>query len=117
MRSTQSDKNLDFNGMTGDGVNRGKSRFAGNQHSGVTNPAQLINKGRGPTKGNQDYDVNQGAHREPPYSSRSTVEFPKNVDKINNGTQFRGYGTKEVKFPTNADKQNVGRGPTKGNQQ
>ena len=54
-----------------------------NHWSGHLNDGRLVNKGRGPTKGNQDYDAMQGAHREPPYSKRDKVEFPKNVDSIN----------------------------------
>ena len=53
MKSTQSDYNLDFDGMKGDGVNRAKNRLAGNKWGGVQNPGQLINEGRGPTKGNK----------------------------------------------------------------
>jgi len=52
---TQADKNLDFNGMAGDGVNRSANRFAGNQWTGHSNDGRLVDKGRGPTKGNQDH--------------------------------------------------------------
>ena len=55
MKKTQSDKNLDFDGMAGTGVNRAPNRFAGNQWSGHSNDGRLVNKGRGPTKGNQDH--------------------------------------------------------------
>jgi hypothetical protein len=98
MRSTQSDKNLDFNGMAGDGVNRAANRLAGNHHQ-KTNADALINKGRGPTRGNQDYRGQGGpaatkdAFRAPPHTSEASGrEYPKNVDKINYGRQERGAG-------------------------
>jgi hypothetical protein len=47
----QGDKNLDFNGQAGTGVNRGPNPYAGNK-SGLT---AKENYGRGPTKGNMDY--------------------------------------------------------------
>lgn len=115
MKSTQSDKNLDFNGMAGDGVNRAKNRFAGNQWGGVQNANALINEGRGPTKGNQDYDARQGAHKEPPTRALPANVKIKNPDYINGGAQYRGQGGVEAKCPSNADKINVGRGPVKGN--
>ena len=117
MKSTQSDKNLDFNGMAGDGVNRAGNRFAKNQYTGHSNDGREVNFGRGPTKGNQDYNAGQGAHREPPTRALPGNLKTKNVDAINGGAQFRGYGSKEVKKPTNIDKIDFSRGPTKGNQQ
>lgn len=119
---TQSDSNLDFNGMAGNGVNRGANKFAGNQHSGVQNPNKTFNEGRGPTKGNQDYDVGQGAHREPPtmplpafkpgkemFTSHAQVRNPSGTRAFDPsaGQNYRG----------NADRINFGRGPTKGNQE
>jgi len=53
---TQSDMNLDFDGMKGDGVNRGANKFAGNQHAGVQNPNKTITGSRGPTVGNKSDD-------------------------------------------------------------
>ena len=52
---TQNDRNLDFDGMAGDGVNRSANKFSGNKHSGVQNPNKLFNEGTGPRTGNQDY--------------------------------------------------------------
>lgn len=107
---------LAFNGQGGAGYSRSSYKCA-NQYTGKSNDGALINKGRGPTKGNQDYDAGQGAHREPPYSKRDSVQFPKNVDSINAGAQYRGVGGSTVKKPSADSKINVGRGPTKGNQQ
>lgn len=107
----------DLSYMGGKGYSRGSNSKQVNHWSGHLNDGRLVNKGRGPTKGNQDYDAMQGAHREPPTSKRDSVTKPKNVDSINAGAQYRGVGGTTVKCPSNYDKQNVGRGPTKGNQQ
>ena len=85
-----SDSNLDFDGMTGDGVNREKNRFAGNQ-SGKT---MQENYGRGPTKAGQTGDV----------AGSPTARG----GKINGGAT--------VKCPANYDKINAGAGPRKGNE-
>lgn len=122
MKNTQSDKNLDFDGMKGDGVNRAANRFAGNHWSGHSNDGRLVNKGRGPTKGNQDYDAMQGSHREPPTRALPAVKPGK--DMFTGREQVRTPGGTRKWEPSagqnyngNADKQNFGRGPTKGNQQ
>ena len=111
-------------GTSSEGFSRGSDKYSHNQWSGHSNDGRLVNKGRGPTKGNQDYDAMQGAHREPPYSKRDSVTFPKNVDGINAGAQVRNPGGTRSFEPSagqnykgNADRINVGRGPTKGNQQ
>ena len=107
----KTDSNLNFDGMKGDGVNRGKNRFAGNQ-SGKT---AVVNAGRGPTKGNQDYDARQGAHREPP--TRALPAIATGKDMFTGTSQYRGVGGTQVKKPGAEAKINVGRGPTKGNQE
>lgn len=119
---TQSDMNLDFNGMAGNGVNRGANKFAGNQHSGVQNPNKTFNEGRGPTKGNQDYDAGQGKHREAPTSPLPAFAPGKEMFAGSSNPQVRTPGGTRAWAPTtgqnykgNADKINVGRGPTKGN--
>ena len=105
-----------FNAATGtssEGYSRGTNKYSGN-HSGLTG---VVNAGRGPTKGNQDYDVNQGAHREPPTAGLPSNTKIKNPDYINGGAQVRTPGgTKE--FPKRGQSSfNYGRGPTKGNTQ
>jgi hypothetical protein len=57
---TQNDRNLDFDGMAGDGVNRGANKFSGNKYSGVQNPNKLFNEGTGPRVGNQDHRTSGG---------------------------------------------------------
>lgn len=59
--TTQNDRNLDFDGMAGDGVNRGANKFSGNKFSGVQNPNKLITGSRGPTKGNVDDGPEKGS--------------------------------------------------------
>ena len=86
--------NLDFDGMAGNGVNRGKNRFAGNQ-SGKT---AVVNAGRGPTRGNDGTNSYAGA----PTGATSTA-------------QYRGVGGTQVKKPAAGAKIDMGRGPTKGN--
>lgn len=39
----------------GPGFSRGSDKFSHNQWSGHSNDGRLVNKGRGPTKGNQDH--------------------------------------------------------------
>lgn len=39
----------------GPGFSRGSDKFAHNQWSGHSNDGRLVNKGRGPTKGNEDH--------------------------------------------------------------
>ena len=122
---TQGDMNLDFNGMKGDGVNRGANKFAGNQHSGVQNPNKLITGKRGPTVGNKSDDDSTypDAAVVPKLPAQGSVR-----DNINRGAQVRESGggrfagtrawepSAGQNYKGNADKINAGRGPTKGNQ-
>lgn len=107
----------DLSYMGGKGYSRGRDSLCYNQQSGKSNEGALINKGRGPTKGNQDYDAGQGKHREPPTRSLPSSVKIKNPDYINGGAQYRGVGGTTVKKPSAEAKINVGRGPTKGNEQ
>ena len=112
---TQSDAGLGFDGAELIAPKH-SNKWQTNQYSGTRNDGALINKGRGPTKGNQDYDANQGAHREPPTAALPSTKIG-NVDKINAGPQYRGVGGTTNRGFGNSDRINVGRGPTKGNQQ
>jgi hypothetical protein len=107
-----------FNPATGtssEGFSRGPNKYAKNHYSGTSNDGALINKGRGPTKGNQDYDANQGAHREPPTRALPAVNPGK--DMFTGSAQVRNPGgTKE--FPKRGQSTfDFKRGPTKGNTQ
>jgi len=110
-------------GAAAPGFSRGTNKYAGNmnQHG---NPDALINKGRGPTVGNKSDDDSS-------YPDAAVVP------KITPGKDmFKGSANPQVRtsgggrfattrawepsatqnYKGNADKMNVGRGPTKGNQ-
>jgi hypothetical protein len=108
-----------FNAATGtssEGFSRGTNRFAGNQHA-TTNSDALINKGRGPTVGNKSDDDS---------TYPDAARIPKSglgKDMFTGSAQVRTPGGTRAFEPSatqnykgNADKMNVGRGPTKGNQ-
>jgi hypothetical protein len=107
-----------FNAATGThnpGFDRGTTKYSGNQHT-KTNSDALINKGRGPTVGNKsDKDSTY-----PP--SHATPAFAPGKDMFKGAPQVRTPGGTRSWEPSatqnykgNADKMNVGRGPTKGN--
>jgi len=115
-RSTQSDVGLKFDGAELMSQNR-SNKFRGNQWSGHSNDGRLVNKGRGPTKGNTGSSAVPGTPALP--SSTKT----KNPDYINGGAQVRGSGTRAwdpkagQNYNGNPDMINAGRGPRKGNSQ
>jgi len=100
--------NLDFDGMAGDGVNRGKNRFAGNQWSGHSNDGRTVDFGRGPTKGND------GACHDPKTGAKSATGAPTTGGAQSNTKQYRGVGGTAMP-KTGKESFNFGRGPTKGN--
>jgi hypothetical protein len=122
MKSTQSDHNMNFDGMESMAPSR-STKFSGNQYSGVQKPNQTINKGRGPTVGNHG-TMTSDASCKPPVSGVPTLPKQGSVrDNINRGAQVRTPGGTRSFEPSatqnykgNSDKINVGRGPTKGNQ-
>jgi hypothetical protein len=123
--STQTDKNMNFDGI-GDGPKKGSSRFAGNQWSGHSNDGRTVNKGRGPTVGNDgrcDTPKNLGAsvtrdNSRPMTSPTPSVPAQGSIrDNINRGAQVRNPGgTVMPKQPANPDKIRVGQtgGPDYG---
>jgi len=121
MKSTQSDHNMNFDGMEAIAPKQG-SKFRGNQHSGVQNPNKTINMGRGPTRGNHGTQADSSCV--PPTSAVPALPAQGSTrDSINRGGQVRTPGGTRSFEPSagqnyrgNADKINCGRGPTKGNQ-
>ena len=120
---TQSDMNLDFAGMKGDGVNRGTNKFAGNMHSGIQNPNKLFNCDRGPTVGNKSDDDRSypDAAALPKFTQGNKMTPGKDMFPGSANPQVRTSGG--GRFPgttampkTGKDMFNFGRGPTKGNQ-
>ena len=97
-RSTQSDTNLDFDGMAQTGTDRVNQKMMTNQWSGHMNDGRLVNFGRGPTKGNMGCgkpgqpgatkSVTMDTYRDTP--NTKTVPSTKiNADSINIGSQVR----------------------------
>ena len=118
---TQTDKNMEFDGI-GQGPSKASNKYAGNQ-SGLTAKA---NYGRGPTKGNLDIEKSEPipgtreGKRAPDTSGKSST-LSGSPDSINVGSGPRGGGREWApkagqNYRGNADRQNVGRGPTKGNE-
>jgi len=98
------------------------SRAAHNQFTGYSNDGRLVNKGRGPTRGNQDFAAtaagSAGADRKPPAAPGGMKMRYSNSDSINMGRGPTNPGsTTTVRQPANPDRIQSGRGPTKGNQQ
>jgi len=118
MKESHSQKAMSgYNAATGTdnkGWDRAPNRFAGNanQHG---NPDAMINKGRGPTVGNKSDKHTPGTDSMPNHAPGR--------EYITGGAQVRTPGGTRAWAPAagqnykgNADKINVGRGPTKGNQ-
>ena len=104
--STQSDRGLQFDGV-GAGSPRGSNKYAKNQWSGHSNDGRLVNKGRGPTTGNNGECHNPGgvgasvtkdAYRRAPTTGGAQSDTK----------QYRGVGGTTVKKPGNADSIRVG---------
>ena len=98
-RSTQSDTNMDFDGMAQTGTGRINAKMQTNQWSGHMNDGREVNFGRGPTRGNQGYHNAQGGKSVTKDSFRAapTDALPgsmkiKNPDYINGGAQVRTPG-------------------------
>jgi hypothetical protein len=121
MKSTQSDKGLGFDGAAEVARRDSSKKFAGNQ-SGLTG---TVNAGRGPTKGNDGtcHDPISGSKSAKGAPVAALKGKPSNPDSFNAGPQVRNPGGTRAFDPQccgnykgNPDRQNVGRGPTKGNE-
>ena len=110
-------------GTSGEGYSRGTDKYAKNQYTGHSNDGRLVNKGRGPTVGNTGCEsegpMRPMAAKVPALPAQGSIR-----DNINRGSQVRTPGGTRAFDPSatqnykgNADSINVGRGPTKGNQQ
>jgi len=99
----QEDKGLAFNGQGGEGYshNSRTRSVQTNHHTGTMNEGKLVNKGRGPTRGNQD---NPAAKVGPPATKDAFRRAPDrvgvsgnerptvNIDSQNYGKQERNPG-------------------------
>ena len=125
MKSTQSDRGLEFDGV-GAGPAKGSNKYAHNKWSGHSNDGREVNFGRGPTKGNDGScstpknlaaSVTRDKDRRPMTSALPSLPAQGSVrDNINRGHQYRGAGGVTAKSPANPDKIRVGQsgGPDYG---
>jgi hypothetical protein len=96
---------MGFAGMNNTRVDRDLTKYEHNQWSGHANDGREVNMGRGPTRGNDGSCGHSGfsmTGRKPPVGAGGSG-------------QKRGGGTAMPK--TGRESFNMGRGPTKGNQQ
>jgi hypothetical protein len=123
---TQMDQGLGFDGAGRETNPASRGGVQVNKWSGHMNDGRLVNKGRGPTVGNNgecDLPKNLGAsvtrdaHSRAPVSAVPTLPAQGSVrDNINRGSQVRGSGMTAVKKPGNPDAIRVGQtgGPDYG---
>jgi len=115
---TQMDQGLAFDGAGKESTGKVRGGLHVNKWSGHMNDGRLVNKGRGPTVGNNgDCDtpknlgasVTKDAHRKPPVSGVPAVPKQGSVrDSINRGQQYRGPGGTMPKKPSNPDSIRIG---------
>jgi hypothetical protein len=125
MKSTQSDRGLEFDGV-GAGPTKGTNKYAHNKWSGHSNDGREVNFGRGPTVGNNGQcdtpknlgpSVTRDTGGRPHTSAVPAVPKQGSVrDNINRGSQNRGPGGVVARSPANPDKIRVGQngGPDYG---
>ena len=102
--ATQSDMNMNFDGMESMKVSR-SSKYQTNHWSGHSNDGRLVNKGRGPTVAGHTGKKTPGSvGGVPAVPAHGSVR-----DNINRGSQVRNPGgTTMVKCPPNPDKIRMG---------
>lgn len=114
---TQSDMNLDFDGMKGDGVNRGANKFAKNQHTGHSNDGRLVNFPRGPVVGNKSTKATPGTDSLPAFKAGKEMFSGSSNPQVRTPGGTRAFDpSMGQNYKGNADKIQFGRGPTKGNE-
>lgn len=109
--------NMNFDGI-GEGPKKGSNKFAHNKWSGHSNDGREVNKGRGPTVGNNGEchpvknasgNPTKDAYRRPPTAATPAVPAQGSVrDSINRGSQYRGVGGTTVKKPSSPDSIRIG---------
>lgn len=131
----QTDKGLAFNGQGGEGYshNSRTRSVQTNHHTGTMNEGKLVDKGRGPTRGNQDMAAakvgppatKDAFKRAPDRVGVSGTErvYPKNIDSQNYGKQERNPGgtrdwmpSRDQNYKGNPDQIRIGQsgGPSYG---
>jgi hypothetical protein len=118
---TQTDKNMDFDGMQSMAPSR-STKFQTNQWSGHMNDGRLVQKAQAPnrtgnngmcdTPRNLSASVTKDAHRAAPTSTMPKLPAQGSIrDNINRGAQVRNPGgTRMAKSPANPDKIRIGQG-------
>ena len=94
----QKDSSLYADGMSGQGYSR-KDLYSGNQYGGINDGSKTINKGRGPTKGNQDMkpmnvgpSATKDAYRAAPTSGLPNTSKDVDMIKGSSNPQVRNPG-------------------------
>lgn len=115
---TQMDQGLGFDGAGQESTGSVRGGVHVNKWSGHMNDGRLVNRGRGPTVGNNGMcdtpknlgaSVTKDADRRPPTAATPAVPRQGSVrDNINRGAQVRGSGMTAVKKPSNPDSIRVG---------
>jgi len=126
-RSTQSDRNMNFDGMESMAPSR-STRFAHNMWSGHSNDGRLVQKAQAPNRTGNDgscvmpknlgASVTKDTDRKPMTSPMPKLPAQGSVrDNINRGSQYRGAGGVMPKQPANPDQIRIGQtgGPGYGN--
>jgi hypothetical protein len=108
-----------FNAATGtssEGFSRGTNKYAKNQWSGHSNDGREVNMGRGPTVGNKSSKSTPGTDSMP--ALQCGKDMFKGSAQVRTPGGTRAFEPKAGQnYKGNIDSMNVGRGPTKGNQQ
>ena len=117
-RAYDQNSSMDFEIGTS-ATQKSSTKYAKNQWSGHSNDGRTVNMGRGPTRGNDGGCGHSGyadRGRKPPTSAVPAVPAQGSVrDSINRGKQERGQS---MAMPARGRTDfNMGRGPTKGNDQ
>lgn len=103
-------------GAAAPGFSRGTDKYSGNHHT-KTNSDALINKGRGPTVGNKSGKSTPGTDTMPAHATGKEMTLGCHNPQVRTPGGTRAFDPSATKnYKGNADKINVGRGPTKGNQ-
>ena len=101
-------------GAAAPGFSRGTGKYSGNQHM-TTNSDAMINKGRGPTVGNKSSKSTPGTDSMPGLHTGKEMFTGTKQVREPGGTRAWAPAMGQ-NYKGNADKINMGRGPTKGNQ-
>lgn len=101
-------------GASAPGFSHGSNKYSHNQWSGHSNDGRLVNKGRGPTKGNQDHKpmavgkpATKDAYRAVPSCHEPGVQTGKDMVRGSSNPQYRGEGGTHANGYKNPDRINM----------